>query len=451
MQSERISPRTSGRKCEAQQCREIARYECPRCAIAYCSVPCYRVHSERCVTAFESTIAENLRGIYATETEKSRMQEVLNRIREFDNADHSASELGECPDGAEQQPEEWDIQPEMSDDGRDSDEERSENSSQDSESSSDGDNSGDEDIGDDVDADERQLQETMLLEQLLDDLNDERVDYEDALERLPTDLCKEFQQQVRDGRISRFLPLWTPWWQGKQSSNHLDVSDSEDDAEWNDSDPKRAKDDSPRLPLPQNMTLAPESALKIASNRLVFSVLNATASYCTVMRQCNGNWSQSASATFNTFWSRSGALAKDERYASVAESATAFLHNGQVSTDLALEALQDTAAIFNKQEHLSRAMFDARNMLEKARDGHSDRDHLEHWHSRTLAAAEKKLGFFVSWACAVPESQLWTAADILMEFVADRRRSQADAMGNTAQSVADFGKLGARCEVQAVE
>ena len=61
--------------------REYSRYKCPRCAIAYCGLDCYRAHGERCTEGFYKEQAEReLRATRASESERADMADKLRRF-----------------------------------------------------------------------------------------------------------------------------------------------------------------------------------------------------------------------------------------------------------------------------------------------------------------------------------------------------------------------------------
>ena len=71
-----------------------AKYTCPRCRAAYCSVPCYQRHSQQCVAAFHT---ETLQGLLRGERvgdEQRRATEALLQ-REHEAACDEALELQE--------------------------------------------------------------------------------------------------------------------------------------------------------------------------------------------------------------------------------------------------------------------------------------------------------------------------------------------------------------------
>lgn len=58
-------------------------YRCPKCGSPYCSLPCYKTHSARCVAAFQSAqLAGVLHHEVVGEEEKKHMQAVLQRVHE---------------------------------------------------------------------------------------------------------------------------------------------------------------------------------------------------------------------------------------------------------------------------------------------------------------------------------------------------------------------------------
>jgi len=59
--------------------KKEAPYRCPKCHVAYCSKDCYEGHNKSCVEQFNQSLTEALRNVYASDSERKRMQEVLER------------------------------------------------------------------------------------------------------------------------------------------------------------------------------------------------------------------------------------------------------------------------------------------------------------------------------------------------------------------------------------
>jgi hypothetical protein len=81
----------------------FAQYKCPRCAVAYCSLGCYRSHGEQCTEAFFKEQAQReLRSMSASDEQAQGMMRTLQR---FEDQQHGttpwASEAGVEEDGDE--------------------------------------------------------------------------------------------------------------------------------------------------------------------------------------------------------------------------------------------------------------------------------------------------------------------------------------------------------------
>jgi hypothetical protein len=63
--------------------REFAKYTCPRCAVQYCALACYKAHDGGCAEAFHREHAESeLRSKSASPEARSEMASLLRRLRE---------------------------------------------------------------------------------------------------------------------------------------------------------------------------------------------------------------------------------------------------------------------------------------------------------------------------------------------------------------------------------
>lgn len=406
--------------CEVPNCNTNARYECPRCAIAFCSVSCYKSHSSACTTEFEAQATEGLRGIFATEDDKTRMRHMLQRIHEQESRSSddciyhgSDSDRSSACDNIRNHGDSNESEIDI-------DHGSNEMTSEESFSFNDEDGIGDEEA----------LSEADILEQLLDDLTHSRIDYDEALSRLPPHLSQKFLRQLNDGRISRLLPLWQPWWLCHAASNKTmqtervvsEESLRESPSERTGEEPPTEPSRKPRLPVATDFDLEPSSAIAVASTLIIYSVLDVTASYCTAMRACNGDWSVSSQHAFGMLWSCSGALSENARYSSLPEVASAILSHVSNPVERGLEALADSALIFRRHDYLKRAMLDARSMLAKASGEDASQGAMASRSKRTHFAADKKLGFFLAWSCGASKSVLTETAEDVEKFVSAKRR-----------------------------
>eukprot|EP00434_Breviolum_minutum_P015830 symbB.v1.2.013946.t1/scaffold1003.1/size206925/6 len=68
--------------------RTEARYTCPRCQTAYCSLECYQAHSGKCTESFyKSQVEEELKSRRIDEDERRRLEKVLASLSSLDQAD----------------------------------------------------------------------------------------------------------------------------------------------------------------------------------------------------------------------------------------------------------------------------------------------------------------------------------------------------------------------------
>lgn len=90
----------------ACRCRQHpSEYTCPRCNARYCSLDCYKQHSQRCTEGFyrDAAVTE-LRSITARQDERQRMLEILQRLhqQELEGSGSSGDEGGEEGEGEEE-------------------------------------------------------------------------------------------------------------------------------------------------------------------------------------------------------------------------------------------------------------------------------------------------------------------------------------------------------------
>eukprot|EP00657_Telonema_sp_P-1_P000840 TRINITY_DN1166_c0_g1_i1.p1 TRINITY_DN1166_c0_g1~~TRINITY_DN1166_c0_g1_i1.p1 ORF type:complete len:140 (-),score=55.57 TRINITY_DN1166_c0_g1_i1:71-490(-) len=60
--------------------RQYSKYTCPRCNAPYCSVQCYKGHSERCTECFyQESACEELKGMHSSSEQRNDMMQALQR------------------------------------------------------------------------------------------------------------------------------------------------------------------------------------------------------------------------------------------------------------------------------------------------------------------------------------------------------------------------------------
>lgn len=389
--------------CEVGTCISKSRYECPRCATAFCSVPCYQSHSGSCVSAFTADDrSSRLRGVLATDEEQSHMRDVLARLAAED-AHGSSSERDphEFPDTSRKE------SGEEADDSRnfvwnesDSSSERSdslfdESSEQGSEVGSEEDADKDVEILETRDGDEIGDDEADRLEALLEDMEQLDMDPNEALARLPQGLAEEFRNQVGDGRISRLVQLWQPWWLPSKGTTAKENGDweSEEEEETEGCENEKAvsqQSQYPRLPSLQDFDIAPESAVSRASSLLIYSTVDVLISYCITLRYQNGDWRSSPSAASHKLWQTSGVLAEDARHGSCGEAAKSVAFRAD-NYEAGVEAASDAAAVLLIDAGVERAMLETRDMMNAGASSGA----------REARAAVKKSGFLLAFAAGI--------------------------------------------------
>ncbi|GJQ11691.1 hypothetical protein GpartN1_g3482.t1 [Galdieria partita] len=73
--------------------KKEAPYRCPKCYVAYCSKDCYESHNISCLEQFNNSFMESLRNVFASESEKKRMQQLLQQHWNEDaQGEHFSSE-----------------------------------------------------------------------------------------------------------------------------------------------------------------------------------------------------------------------------------------------------------------------------------------------------------------------------------------------------------------------
>jgi hypothetical protein len=388
--------------CDVGDCKIKSRYECPRCGVVYCSVACFKSHSDACVSAFRVGEQELLRGVRATEAEKKSMQEILSRM-ERQNAEYmgepdehkfpdmtrgvrdddddglfwneSDSDADSSDGSSEGAPEDAEVEYASSGDGK-AGETRERGCTTEYDDIPAGDAESDEE-GDDEDK----------LEQLLEEMSHLDLDYDEALQRLPPALAAEFKKQIADGRITRLIAAWWPWWLKEQRPNDDDDDDNADASE----DEGNAAC-APRSPEAGDLEIAPAGACARAADAVLYSVLDIVAAYCLALRLVNGDWRASPAEAAKILYAASPALAADARHDDAAEALSAGRQKraGSSASTWAVAGL-DAAAVLQMPGGAPRALLEVRDILAAG------------WRGGRARRLCKKVGFLLSVAVGAEE------------------------------------------------
>lgn len=311
--------------CGVAACANHPIYQCPRCGMPYCSVSCYRVHSDACVASFTAEDEHALlRRVRATDDEKASMRAILDRL------DTASREAGEDLDEH--------AFPDLTGEKGDFWEEQQGGSSSEEEGwgdvDGDGEGEGDSDSGQEggdygsKEEEEEEVEEPLpqvsaevdedviALEGLLEEMKHFDLSFDEALSRLPPNLSEDFQQQLSDGRIASVVPPYKPWWlQSEEGGNSDDEDESGGGRRHESNAPRR-----PRAPATADFPISPDAAYASADSLLVFSVLEVVAAYCGALRACNGDWAAAPAEAAVSILSRSRVLSDRAVVASAVEA-----------------------------------------------------------------------------------------------------------------------------------
>lgn len=269
--------------------QNASRYTCPRCNAPYCSVACYKQHGESCTERFYE---KHVRDVVQLDSESSSerdaqrtMNDMLARVKRFQ--DESADRM----------------------DGN----------------------------ADDSDSEELQMEMLEALAQLV--LAD---DASISLDDLTPAQRKQFLAEVADGRLSKFIRLWQPWWlmDARKYEKETEVKrrqlviqeissgDGSIDSGGDDEDDVEASGpvmiESVAFPaelftkaraanMPESLNaLLPQS--RPASPALRFHVVEILFSYALVLRTFNGDWQQDTSEAATALLHLSAVLSADAKY-----------------------------------------------------------------------------------------------------------------------------------------
>uniref|UniRef100_K3WZF7 HIT-type domain-containing protein n=1 Tax=Globisporangium ultimum (strain ATCC 200006 / CBS 805.95 / DAOM BR144) TaxID=431595 RepID=K3WZF7_GLOUD len=380
----------------ARVCRictqHTARYTCPRCNAPYCSVACYKHHGEACTEQFYETHVRDAMQLgdaaSAQDGERgstSKMNAMLSRVKAFQDEASGLSVMDENED---------------QDDAQE------------------------------------------MLERLA--LMDEE---ELSLDALTPAQRAQFLAEVADGRLSKFITLWTPWWMldphvyerettakrrgiviqeiGSMQSEALD--DSEDEA------PVARIESGAAFPVGMFTSAmanamaerASASIVSSASPLLHFHMAELLFSYALVLRTFNGDWQQDVGGAVSALLHLCDVLRADAKYESAELVLYACLrkrmdaaHDGGVLTsdganDDAQLAVHDATRLLRAKVFVLDAASDTSAML-AAYSVHIPKTEGK----KKLALVARKLQFFQMWAFHTPEAAFQATAAQLVHAAA---------------------------------
>lgn len=407
-----LAPASAARVCRVCAQHE-SRYTCPRCNAPYCGVVCYKAHGEACTERF---FEQHVRGELQLATGESKaaggaqqrqVTEMLERVRDF------------------QQTHERRLEEEQGGD----------------------------------DAGER-LAQRMLELALLDEHDALSLDALTEQERA------RFLSEVADGRLGKFVALWSPWWlldersyrretsarrrsllmeevtTGEEESKPVDVQDEEEDPASAGAVMIQPEHAFPaRILTDKEAKLVPRDWGKVLpggrapSPSLRFHLVEVLFAYVSVMRTFNGDYAQDVGDAAALLLHLSAVLRADMRYESLEHVLLVCLEKQVVDADgAALDlatssssvdangrdrnqvALHDVAKLLQCPVFVLDALRDAQALVEAFKaelldtDESADRSKAVRKERRAaakrLAAVEKKIAFFLMWVVLADRSEL---------------------------------------------
>lgn len=439
-------------------CREQpAEYTCPRCNARYCSLECYKQHSDRCTEGFyrDAAVAE-LKGISAGEDERRRMLDILQRLhlQEVEGSGGGSSD----DEGSEEEGAEGGLS-----------------------------------------------QQT--LHRLLAKMQAAGGELEVAAEDLTPQELAAFHRALADGELSGAVPPWQPWWLSEDAARlELGAGGTALVAEQHAgaAGPGREARQAPAMsqqqpaqqqhqqqapsppgqvegqarasvmPPPPSRPLPPLAALTRAapSPLLGYQLLDLLYAYCLTLRRYNGDYQWEAADAADTLFALSAVLAAASTGAATASSSSGGAAAAQAgdgaapvllgcvqracqppvgsrdARGFAVSVVSDVAAILQLgRPVVLTALMDATRLVEAARqqleagqgvarggisgsDGDKEQRQRLKQLRRHLVAAERKLLFFLSWA----NEQLPEAYELLALAAAGEHQKHASAVAEGSGS-----------------
>lgn len=147
---------------------DYSKYACPKCGIRYCSLSCYKLHGKKCVDEFyQKRIQENF--THLSEDKQIQVIEQLKRIAEGDGTNKNDDKVHLVELALKEMSEQFVVKTGNSSCGE-----------------------GNSEVAD-----------------------------EDSTLKFPEVVIEDFQRSILDGRMTRMLNVWIPWWRRYANTTEL--------------------------------------------------------------------------------------------------------------------------------------------------------------------------------------------------------------------------------------
>ncbi|PXF41511.1 hypothetical protein BWQ96_08767 [Gracilariopsis chorda] len=451
--------------CILGDCKKEAPYRCPRCEAYYCSVKCYRAHSETCVNAFAHEANRPLVGVKPTEHQRTRFNKLLNNLRNapeweaLDTTDLHAFESSDTGQSEEPSAEDENNsnEPHVLEELIDSLDEAGRDalftvlhSAMERACGSESPPNRERGKGEDPDAPNKpqrthtlddsaaktgfairgSLQKTekqgdrrkentfetrpedtvTVLEELVEDMEEREVSYDEILSRLPSHIVDEFHEKMKQHNLHETLKPWTPWWcVGHRIEEQVTLNTECADEQY----PEPAA--LPPLPKKSDLLVTPEIPQFNASPYVINSVIDVLASICLTLRLHDGDCLSDASHAARTMWNYSSVLSSDARYKTENQACWACVQAISETDDnhLAFSILQDVALVLGGScDWVSRCLFYGQSLLQASLNEVVDKNSR-----KIIKRRMRKVGYLVAWSLCQPSSKFGDASRRVDSFV----------------------------------
>ncbi|CAK7335799.1 unnamed protein product [Dovyalis caffra] len=369
--------------------KQFSHYTCPRCNSRYCSLPCYKSHSERCTESFmRENVMEEMKQMEADDETKRKMLDILKRF-------HSEEQ-------------------EEMDNGMDDDE------------------------------DDDHMDGSVLSEETIQKvLSGGPINFDD----LSVEEKKCFQRAVASGELSKLIEPWDPWWL-KSSARTISLSkegtrlvqplvkEEASSSHQNDGAGGQPSEippgpDNPLPPLRKLISKDPSPFVAIHLVDIIYS-------YCFTLRLYNGDWQSDAIGSATVVLSVSSVLGQAGQPETVLEALSYCLERTCSPEYKHMGGLQFGMGLVDDVQHLLSLggpaliclLYDLQKMLrageeelkaEKTRNSKSDI-------RSKLKLAERKVYFIMCWVHEQP-GEAWSS---LAAIVGAEKSSAMDRGGKNA-------------------
>eukprot|EP00026_Physarum_polycephalum_P004990 Phypoly_transcript_05016.p1 GENE.Phypoly_transcript_05016~~Phypoly_transcript_05016.p1 ORF type:complete len:419 (+),score=72.43 Phypoly_transcript_05016:791-2047(+) len=287
--------------------KQFSKYTCPKCNVGYCSLPCYKNHSNLCTKNFYAENVEQLmKSQKATDDEKLKMMMAIKKLEDND----------------------VDIVAEMMKEGDSEDEDEE---------------------GDAM--------------HKLQNMNLDEADTDTILSMLTPEQQEEFRDSIAKGKIGNWVDVWSPWWLLEEEKKPLVTQISSDEEE-----PTIPKEPTPLPKIEDDLLKLSSITAHPPSPMLGFNLVEIVYAYAYTLRLFNGDWTSDPVDAATTLSTLSSVLSSNAVQASCVSAIQDVVRRSlqppiSAAKEFSISIILDTANILSQKRFVLAALSNLREMF----------------------------------------------------------------------------------------